>query len=64
VAHPHRCPSSKDEEFSAIEAAGYTDQPLVDISVAIAVTVCTNVCHRIHDTTIDLPAVVYTAAHW
>jgi alkylhydroperoxidase family enzyme len=57
VAHPHRCPSSKDEEFSASKAAGYTDQQLVDISLAIAVTVFTNVFNRIHDTAIDFPAV-------
>jgi alkylhydroperoxidase family enzyme len=46
-----------DEEFSAIKAAGYTDQQLVDISLAIAVTVFTNVFNRINDTAIDFPAV-------
>jgi AhpD family alkylhydroperoxidase len=46
-----------DEEFSAIKATGYTDQQLVDISLAIAVTVFTNVFNRINDTAIDFPAV-------
>jgi AhpD family alkylhydroperoxidase len=46
-----------DEEVSAIKAAGYTDQQLVDISLAIAVTVFMNVCNRIHDTAIACPAV-------
>src|SRR5713101_191177 len=32
-----------DEECSAIKAAGSTDQPLVDSSLALAVTVFTNV---------------------
>ncbi|CAN7396839.1 MULTISPECIES: carboxymuconolactone decarboxylase family protein [unclassified Variovorax] len=45
------------EEFSAIKAAGYTDAQLVDISLAIAVTVFTNVFNRINDTAIDFPAV-------
>jgi hypothetical protein len=46
-----------DEEVSAIKAAGSTDQPLVDLSRAIAGTVFTNVCNRINDTAIDFPAV-------
>jgi uncharacterized peroxidase-related enzyme len=46
-----------DEEFSDIRAAGYTDQQLVDISLAIAVTTFTNVFNRINDTAIDFPAV-------
>jgi uncharacterized peroxidase-related enzyme len=46
-----------DEEFAAIRAAGYTDQQLVDISLAIAVTTFTNVFNRINDTAIDFPAV-------
>ena len=47
-----------DDEFSAIKAAGYTDAQLVEISLAIAVTVFTNVFNRINDTAIDFPAVV------
>jgi uncharacterized peroxidase-related enzyme len=47
-----------DEEFSAIKAAGYNDAQLVDISLAIAVTIFTNVFNRINDTAIDFPAVV------
>jgi uncharacterized peroxidase-related enzyme len=46
-----------DETFSAIRDAGYTDAQLVDISLAIAVTVFTNVFNRINDTVIDFPAV-------
>jgi uncharacterized peroxidase-related enzyme len=46
-----------NEEFAAITAAGYTDQQLVDISLAIAVTTFTNVFNRINDTAIDFPAV-------
>ena len=46
-----------DDEFSAIKAAGYTDAQLVEISLAIAVTVFTNVFNRINDTAIDFPAV-------
>jgi hypothetical protein len=46
-----------DEEVSAIKAAGDTDQPLVEISPAIAGTVFTHVFNRIHDTAIACPAV-------
>jgi len=44
-------------EFQAIKAAGYTDAQLVDISLAIALTVFTNVFNRVNDTDIDMPAV-------
>lgn len=44
-------------EFDAIKAAGYTDEQLVDISLAISVTVFTNVFNRINDTAVDFPAV-------
>jgi uncharacterized peroxidase-related enzyme len=46
-----------EAEFTAIKRAGYTDTQLVDISLAIAVTVFTNVFNRINDTVIDFPAV-------
>jgi uncharacterized peroxidase-related enzyme len=46
-----------DDAFSAIKAAGYTDAELVDISLAIAVTVFTNIFNRINDTVVDFPAV-------
>lgn len=45
------------DEFAAIKAAGYTDPQIVDISLAIALTVFTNVFNRINDTTVDFPAV-------
>jgi uncharacterized peroxidase-related enzyme len=47
-----------DEEFAAIKAAGYSDAQLVEISLAFATTVFTNVFNRINDTEIDFPAVV------
>jgi uncharacterized peroxidase-related enzyme len=46
-----------DEEFIAIKAAGYSDTQLVEISLAFATTVFTNVFNRINDTEIDFPAV-------
>src|ERR1700759_3265468 len=45
-----------DEEFAAIKAAGYGDAQLVEISLAFATTVFTNVFNRINDTEIDFPA--------
>ncbi|HEY4365726.1 MAG TPA: carboxymuconolactone decarboxylase family protein [Steroidobacteraceae bacterium] len=44
-------------QFAAIKAAGYTDQQLVDISLAVAVTTFTNIFNRINDTAVDFPAV-------
>ncbi|HTV87141.1 MAG TPA: carboxymuconolactone decarboxylase family protein [Dyella sp.] len=46
-----------EQDFNAIKAAGYTDAQLVDISLAITLTVFTNVFNRINDTAIDFPAV-------
>ena len=46
-----------DEGFAAIKAAGYSDAQLVEISLAFATTVFTNVFNRINDTEIDFPAV-------
>jgi uncharacterized peroxidase-related enzyme len=46
-----------EEAFNAIRAAGYTDEQLVEISLAISVTIFTNVFNRINDTTVDFPAV-------
>ena len=46
-----------DEEFAAIKAAGYSDAQLVEISLAFATTVFTNVFNRINDTEIDFPAI-------
>ena len=46
-----------DDDFAAIKAAGYTDAQLVDISLAFATIVFTNVFNRINDTEIDYPAV-------
>jgi uncharacterized peroxidase-related enzyme len=46
-----------DADFAAIKAAGYSDGQLVEISLAFATTVFTNVFNRINDTEIDFPAV-------
>ena len=46
-----------DRDFAAIKAAGYSDAQLVEISLAFATTVFTNVFNRINDTEIDFPAV-------
>ena len=45
-----------DQDFAAIKAAGYSDAQLVEISLAFASTVFTNVFNRINDTEIDFPA--------
>jgi uncharacterized peroxidase-related enzyme len=44
-----------EADFVAIKVAGYTDQALVEISLAIATTVFTNMFNRINDTAIDFP---------
>jgi uncharacterized peroxidase-related enzyme len=46
-----------EADFAAIKDAGYSDAQLVDISLAFATTVFTNVFNRINDTDIDFPAV-------
>jgi uncharacterized peroxidase-related enzyme len=46
-----------DEDFAAIKAAGYSNSQLVEISLAFATTVFTNIFNRINDTEIDFPAV-------
>ena len=46
-----------DEDFAAIKVAGYSDAQLVEISLAFATIVFTNVFNRINDTEIDFPAV-------
>ena len=46
-----------DVDFAAIRTAGYSDAQLVEISLAFATTIFTNVFNRINDTEIDFPAV-------
>src|SRR5262245_34065058 len=46
-----------EADFEAIKATGYSDAQLVDISLAFATTVFTNVFNRINDTDVDFPAV-------
>jgi uncharacterized peroxidase-related enzyme len=45
------------EEVDAVRAAGYTEQQIVEISLAIASITFTNLMNRINDTTLDFPAV-------
>jgi uncharacterized peroxidase-related enzyme len=45
------------KEFAAIKAAGYTDTQLVEITLAIALTIFTNAFNRINDTDVDFPPV-------
>jgi uncharacterized peroxidase-related enzyme len=47
----------RNDDFAAIKAAGYSDAQLVDISLAFATIVFTNVFNRINDTDVDFPAV-------
>jgi AhpD family alkylhydroperoxidase len=44
-----------EAEVSAIKGAGYTDAELVEVSLAIALTIFTNTFNRINDTTLDMP---------
>jgi uncharacterized peroxidase-related enzyme len=46
-----------DQQFAAIKAAGYSDQQLVEISLAIAAIIFTNMFNRINDTDLDFPPV-------
>jgi uncharacterized peroxidase-related enzyme len=46
-----------DEQFAAIRAAGYPGQQLVEISLAFALIIFTNVFNRINDTDVDFPPV-------
>jgi uncharacterized peroxidase-related enzyme len=46
-----------DDEFALIKAAGYTDQQLVEISLAVALIIFTNAFNRINDTDLDFPKV-------
>jgi hypothetical protein len=55
VIVPETSGTVSDEEFAAIKAAGYSDAQLVEISLAFATTVFTNVFNRINDTEIDFP---------
>jgi uncharacterized peroxidase-related enzyme len=43
------------DEFTAIKKAGYTDVELVEITLAIALTMFTNTFNRVNDTTLDVP---------
>jgi alkylhydroperoxidase family enzyme len=49
------------DEFTAIKKAGYTDARFVEISLAIGVTVFTNVFKCINNATVDFSAVEVVA---
>jgi uncharacterized peroxidase-related enzyme len=53
----HSSGTVSDDDYAAIKSAGYSDAQLVEISLAFATTVFTNVFNRINDTEIDFPAV-------
>jgi hypothetical protein len=44
------------EHYATIKAVGYRDQPLVEISLAVAL-IFTNTFNRINDTDVDFPPV-------
>jgi uncharacterized peroxidase-related enzyme len=44
-----------EDEFSAIKAAGYSNEQLVDISLAVSLITFTNVFNRVNDTDLDSP---------
>ncbi|CAM2154327.1 Carboxymuconolactone decarboxylase family protein [Pararobbsia alpina] len=46
-----------NEAFAAIRAVGYSEAQLVDISLAVALTIFTNTFNRINDTDLDFPPV-------
>ncbi|SIT32870.1 carboxymuconolactone decarboxylase family protein [Achromobacter sp. MFA1 R4] len=43
------------ESLTALRAAGFPDEAVVDIALAIAVITFTNVFNRVNDTTVDFP---------
>ncbi|MGF6756135.1 carboxymuconolactone decarboxylase family protein [Paraburkholderia sp. GAS334] len=45
------------QQYEAIRAAGYSETQLVEITLAIALTVFTNTFNRINDTDLDFPPV-------
>ncbi|MDY0885087.1 carboxymuconolactone decarboxylase family protein [Dongia soli] len=45
------------EQFATIKEAGYSDQQLVEISLAIAIGIFTNMFNRINDTDLDFPKI-------
>jgi uncharacterized peroxidase-related enzyme len=46
-----------EEELNAIKAAGYTNEQIVEICLAIALTTFTNAFNRLNDTKLDFPKV-------
>ncbi len=44
------------QEFEAFQAAGFGDEAVVDVALAIAIITFTNVFNRVNDTTVDFPA--------
>jgi uncharacterized peroxidase-related enzyme len=46
-----------DEQYATIKAVGYSDQQLVEISLAVGLIMFTNTFNRINDTDVDFPPV-------
>ncbi|TXH36152.1 MAG: carboxymuconolactone decarboxylase family protein [Rhodospirillaceae bacterium] len=46
-----------EEQLTAVKEAGYSDQQLVEISLAIAIGIFTNMFNRINDTDLDFPKI-------
>lgn len=44
------------EELEAFRAAGFPDEAVIDVALAISVITFTNVFNRVNDTTVDFPA--------
>lgn len=44
------------EEFEEFRAAGFADETVVDVALAIAIITFTNVFNRVNDTVVDFPA--------
>jgi alkylhydroperoxidase family enzyme len=45
------------DEVDAVRAAGYSEQQVIETSLAVASITFTNLVNRINDTTLDFPAV-------
>jgi len=45
------------EELDAVRAAGYSEQQVIEVTLAIASITFTNLVNRVNDTTLDFPAV-------
>jgi alkylhydroperoxidase family enzyme len=44
-------------ELNAVREAGYTEQQVIEVCLAVASITFTNLVNRVNDTTLDFPAV-------